>query len=70
MIKHPQGLSFLATVRCTPTPVFLAHAGAELDTVQSQWRAQLEQLAYRLLNAPPAQGARRPQVRRHARPWF
>jgi 6-pyruvoyltetrahydropterin/6-carboxytetrahydropterin synthase len=50
-LRHLHGHSFLATVRCTPTPGFAPYAGAELDTVQTQWRAQLEQLDYRLLNA-------------------
>ncbi len=44
------GHSFLATLRCTLPPGYAPYPGGELEALQTQWRAELDRLDYRLVN--------------------
>ncbi len=44
------GHSFLATLRCALPTGYAPYPGGELETLQAQWRAELDRLDYRLIN--------------------
>ena len=44
------GHSFLATLRCALPAGYAPYPGGELETLQAQWRAELDRLDYRLVN--------------------
>ena len=44
------GHSFLATLRCALPADYAPYPGGELETLQAQWRTELDRLDYRLVN--------------------